>query len=206
MPPPSRAVLPASQRPQVVLSRWRPPLRGFCPWEQRPQAPLPCGASARASAPRRLCPRAQWPQALLPSGLPAPPAASLLQADRRPAAAGTALAHAPALCCLAAAAAGCRHADRGQQLLLPFLAFASTILTSIFFLNTTHAVQKPIIRTNNLALIPLLGNHKGGRHHMRSGRTRKQKSPIPKKMFIVVRRLVRKIRKNTKTAYRDCVT
>ena len=33
---------------------------------------------------------------------------------------------------------------------------------------------------------------------MRSGRTRKQKSPIPKKMFIVVRRLVRKIRKNTK--------
>jgi len=32
---------------------------------------------------------------------------------------------------------------------------------------------------------------------MRSGRTRKQKSPIPKKMFIVVRRLVRKIRKKT---------
>ena len=84
------------------------------------------------------------------------PAACLQQACCRPAAAGTALAHAPALCCLAAA--GCRHADRGQQLLLPFLAFASTILTSIFFLNTTHAVQKPIIRTNNLALIPLLGN------------------------------------------------
>ena len=43
----------------------------------------------------------------------------------------------------------------------------------------------------------LLGNH-GGRHHMRSGRTRKQKSPIPKKMFVVVRRLVRKNPQNTK--------
>ena len=57
--------------------------------------------------------------------------------------------------------------------------------------------SKPIIRTNNLALIPLLGNH-WGRHHMRSGRTRKQKSPIPKKMFVVVRRLVRKNLQNTK--------
>ena len=43
----------------------------------------------------------------------------------------------------------------------------------------------------------MLGNH-GGRHHMRSGRTRKQKSPIPKKMFIVVRRLVRKNPQNIK--------
>ena len=43
----------------------------------------------------------------------------------------------------------------------------------------------------------MLGNQ-GGRHHMRSGRTRKQKSPIPKKMFVVVRRLVRKIRKTQK--------
>ena len=33
---------------------------------------------------------------------------------------------------------------------------------------------------------------------MRSGRTRKQKSPIPKKMFVVVRRLVRKNPQNKK--------
>ena len=35
----------------------------------------------------------------------------------------------------------CTYADREQQLLLPFLVFASTILTSKFFLNRTHAVQ-----------------------------------------------------------------
>ena len=130
---------------------------------------MPCGASAR--------------------GLPAPPAASLLQADRRSAAAGTALAHALALCCLAAAAdaaaGGCRHADRGQQLLLPFLAKHNT------------RSSKPIIRTNNLALIPLLGNHRGATSYAQR-KNKKTKIPDSQKMFIVVRRLVRKIRKNTK--------
>ena len=115
-----------------------------------PPGGRPCGgvspAGAAAAGVARRCPAAAGAasfrrQAPLPVGCQP----RRQQADCRPAAAGTALAHAPVLCCLATAAAaaagGCRHADRGQQLLLPFLAFASTILTSKFFLNTIHEVQ-----------------------------------------------------------------
>ena len=115
------------------------PCWGFCPWEQRPQAPLPCGAIARAAAPRRLCPGAQRPQAPLPAGCEPrrrqacckQTAGRLLQAQRLR----------MRRRCAACLRLRCTHADRGQQLLLPFLVFASTILTSKFFLNITHAVQ-----------------------------------------------------------------
>ena len=109
---------------------WRPcgrrRLRGrFCPLgSARRRCCLaggrPCGVFARGSSGhRRRCPAVPQP-ALLPRDASARGLSGsrrLLQADRRPAAAGTALAHAPALCCLAATAAaaagGCRHADRG---------------------------------------------------------------------------------------------
>ena len=44
----------------------------------------------------------------------------------------------------------------------------------------------------------MLGNHRGGDIICAAEEQENKKSPIPKKMFIVVRRLVRKIRKNTK--------
>ena len=50
---------------------------------------------------------------------------------------------------------------RGQQQLLPFLAFALMILTSKASPKHNTRTLKPIYRTNNLALIPLLGKSLG---------------------------------------------
>ena len=65
--------------------------------------------------------------------------------------------------------------------------------------------SKPIIRTNNLALIPLLGNHRGGDIICAA---EEQENKIPDSQRDVRRRAkigAQKFAKH-KTAYRDCVT
>ena len=172
---------------------------------------LPVGAAATgAAALRCLSPRC-CPAAPLPAGSVAAGAST----ERAPSPAGRkpAASRPPAGCCRHSACAcagavlpGCGCGCRCRWLQACRSRAATVVALPCFCVNDfdvkilpKHNTRssKPIIRTNNLALIPLLGNHRG-RHHMRSGRTRKTKSQIPKKMFVVVRRLVRKNPQNTK--------
>ena len=164
------------------------------------------GAAALRCLSPRCCPAAPLPAGSVAAGASTERAAS--PAGRKPAA-----SRPPAGCCRHSACAcagavlpGCGCGCRCRWLQACRSRAATVAALPRFCVNDfdvkilpKHNTRssKPIIRTNNLALIPLLGNH-GGRHHMRSGRTRKQKSPIPKKMFVVVRRLVRKNPQNTK--------
>ena len=185
--PPPRAVLPARQRPQAVLPCWRPPLRGF----------LPVGAAAiGAAALRCLSPRCQprRPQACFKQA-----AGRLLQAQRlrmRRRCAAWLRLRLP----LQVAAGRSRAATVAA---LPRFCVNDFDVKILPKHNTRSS--KPIIRTNNLALIPLLGNHRG-RHHMRSGRTRKTKIPDSQNDVHRRAKIGAQNPQKHKTAYRDCVT
>ena len=151
---------------------------------------LPVGAAATGAAALRClsprcCPAAPLPAGSVAAGASTERAAS--PAGRKPAA-----SRPPAGCCRhsACACAGAVLPGCGCGWLQACRSRAATVAALPCFCVNDFDVNilpkhntrssKPIIRTNNLALIPLLGNH-WGRHHMRSGRTRKQNPRFPKR-------------------------
>ena len=166
----------------------------------RRRASLPCGGRRRflsavgAAALRRLCP---WV---------ASPAGSKPAASRPPAGCCRHSACACAGAVLPGCGCGWLQACRSRAATVAALPCfcVNDFDVNILPKHNTRS-SKPIIRTNNLALIPLLGNHWGATSY---AQRKNKKTKIPDSQKDVRRRAKIGAQKSAKhkTAYRDCVT